>query len=306
MCSCRDRQHNLKEDGCLFHPLAEKDLPAIWERQHLLHALSSEFDAFRLYGWLKLDQTEIMFWRNQFVLRYHAKDYICYTAPYETEDFTLLLERLAELERAAGGKTLNFLNTERPLTAFPDSFIATPRRDLYEYLYRAEDLIFMKGRDYAAKRNQIAQFKRRYDWRFEPLTTANRDACRTVLAVWDSLHPGEMPQHERVAIDRMLTMSEHYGQSGGILWADGQPIAFAIGTHPREQLLDVVVEKALPGYIGAYTMIIQSYAAYAHTLAPFSFINREEDMGLENLRNAKLQLKPERLIEKTLMSRSLE
>ena len=52
-------------------------------------------------------------------------------------------------------------------------------------------------------------------------------------------------------------------------------------------------------------MIIRAYAQYAYQRSPFTFINREEDMGLENLREAKLQLKPERLIEKTLMTRML-
>jgi hypothetical protein len=52
-------------------------------------------------------------------------------------------------------------------------------------------------------------------------------------------------------------------------------------------------------------MIIQAFAEYAYTLAPFEYVNREEDMGLENLRNAKLQLKPAMLIEKSLLTAPL-
>ena len=160
-------------------------------------------------------------------------------------------------------------------------------------------------RAYAAKRNQIAQFKRKYVWRFEPLTEKNQSACHAVVEAWAAAHNSTTLAAEQTAIQRMLALREPYGQSGGVLFADDQPVAFAIGTHPRDALLDIIAEKALPGYIGAYSTIIQTYAAYAYSLAPYRFINREEDMGLENLRSAKLQLKPVRLIEKFLLTAPL-
>ena len=291
-----------KEDGCLFHPLTESDLPQLWERQQRLHALSSEFDAFRLFAWLPLDQTEVMYWRDQYALRFRMQGQAWYLAPYEAEDFPALLEALAAHERTCGGTVLRFLNVERPLSAFPAGFTAIPRRDLHDYLYRAEDLICMKGRAFAAKRNLISQFKRRYDWHFEPLSVHNHADCLRVLKAWDEGHEGSpLIAFERSAIERMLTYPEAHGQSGGLLYADGAPIAFAIGSHPRPALLDIVAEKALPAYVGSYAMMVQTYAEYAHSLAPFTWINREEDMGLENLRNAKQQLNPACLIEKTLM-----
>lgn len=296
---------NEKEDGCLFRPLSKDDLPAVWERQQKLHTLSSEFDVFRLYAWLPLDQSEISLWRNQFVIRCQVQGETWYITPGETEDFQALLKELISYERATGGHTLRILNSERNINEYPAGFVATPRRDLYDYLYRASDLIEMKGRDYSAKRNQISQFKRNYDWRFEPLTANNQDACLRLIDLWDCSHEGAMLPFERIAVERMLTLNEGYGQSGGILFAGNEPIAFAIGSHPRTELLDIVAEKSLPTYIGSYSMIIQSYAAYAHALAPFEYINREEDMGLENLRNAKLQLKPALLVEKTLMTFAL-
>ncbi len=282
--------------------MTDQDLPLIWERQQKLKALSSEFDAFRLYVWLHYDHTQVAYWQNQFVLRFSLQGCSCYIAPYETEDFDALLHALMAYERAQGGQAFRFLCVEKEGCRFPAGFTAEPRRDLYDYVYRAEDLISMPGHDYAAKRNQVAQFKRKYDWRFAPLTPDNAGDCLAVVDAWDSAHEGAMLAVERVAIERMVRCPFALGQSGGLLYADGQPVAFAVGSHPRPSLLDVVAEKALPGYTGVYSAIIQAYAEYAHSLAPFEFINREEDMGLENLRNAKLQLKPALLIEKTLMT----
>ena len=294
-----------KEDGFLFHPLAETDLPMIWERQNALHVLSSEFDAFRLWVWLPLDRTEIACWKNQFALRCQVGNEVWYVAPGETEDYLGLLRALMDYERGLGGTVFRFFSVDRSPADFPPEFSASPRRDLYDYLYRAEDLVTLKGRDYAAKRNQIAQFKRKYDWRFEPLSAVNADAALQVLNAWDASHEGGLVDYERIAIERMLRFPHPMGQSGGVLFADGVPAAFSVGSHPRRELLDVLAEKALPQYTGAYPMMMHSYAQYAYSLAPFDFINREEDMGLLNLREAKLQLKPDRLIEKTLMVANL-
>jgi hypothetical protein len=294
-----------KEDDCLFHPMTDADLPLIFERQQQLAALSSEFDAFRLYVWLHYDHTQVAYWRNQFVLRFSLRGEACYTAPYETQDMPALLAALMAHERAQGGRELRFLCVEKESCRIPGQFGVTPRRDLYDYVYRADDLIHMPGRDYAAKRNQIAQFKRKYDWRFAPLTPANAGDCLSVVDRWYEAHNGTMIADERIAIERMVRCPFALGQCGAVLYADGNPVAFAVGSHPRPQLLDVVAEKALPAYIGVYSMIIQAFAEYAYTLAPFEYVNREEDMGLENLRNAKLQLKPAMLIEKSLLTAPL-
>ncbi len=286
----------------MFHPFTQNDLPLLWERQQSLHSLSSEFDAFRVHAWLQLDGTQIAYWRNQFVLRCQAPNEPWYIAPGETESFSELLVQLIAYEQSQGAKAFHFLNVERPASAFPEGFTACPKRDLFDYLYRAEDLLTLPGRAYASKRNLISQFKRKYDWRFEPISSENRDACRALLSQWDKQHQGVMLAPEREAIERMLLFSQPYGQSGGILFADGQPAAFAIGSRPRKEVLDVVAEKANPEVTGAYAMMVQAYTQYAYSLAPFDFVNREEDMGLENLRDAKLQWKPAQLLEKTLMT----
>ncbi len=290
----------------MFHPITQPDLDTIWDCQQKLHALSSEFDAFRLFAWLPLDRSEVAFRRGLFALRFYVGDERWYLAPYETEDFGGLIRDLMDNERAAGGKMFRFLCVERCPGAFPEGFTACPRRDLYDYVYRAEDITGFGGRAYAAKRNQVSQFKRKYGWRFEPLSPANRDACLAITDEWDAAHAGGgLLAYERTAIERMLAFPKKYGQSGGVLFADDRPVAFTIGSHPRAELLDIVAEKALTAYTGAYATIIQAYAQYAYSLSPFRFVNREEDMGLPNLREAKTQLKPERMIEKTLMTAEL-
>ena len=53
-------------------------------------------------------------------------------------------------------------------------------------------------------------------------------------------------------------------------------------------------EKAVDGYEGLY-VAVNCY--FARTLTQFELINREEDMGIEGLRRAKLSYKPSILLE---------
>ena len=58
----------------------------------------------------------------------------------------------------------------------------------------------------------------------------------------------------------------------------------------------VHIEKALADAEGAYPMINQQFVL--HEAAEYSYINREDDMGSEGLRQAKLSYHPAILLEK--------
>ena len=78
------------------------------------------------------------------------------------------------------------------------------------------------------------------------------------------------------------------GFIGGMLRVDGKPVAFTIGEQINGEAFVVHFEKALGDYTGAYTMINREFCR--RRLGAYRYINREEDMGLEGLRKAKLSL----------------
>ena len=81
-----------------------------------------------------------------------------------------------------------------------------------------------------------------------------------------------------------------------MLRVEGQAAAFTIGEPVSDQCFVVHFEKALSRYPGAYPMINQQFVQNA--LQAYHYINREEDLGLEGLRKAKLSYHPAILLEK--------
>ena len=94
-----------------------------------------------------------------------------------------------------------------------------------------------------------------------------------------------------------LRLFDELGFKGGALRVGGKIVACTIGEPGiRKDTMIVHIEKALTGVQGAYTVINQQFAL--HEGAAYQYLNREEDLGEEGLRQAKMSYKPVFLIEK--------
>ena len=86
---------------------------------------------------------------------------------------------------------------------------------------------------------------------------------------------------------------------GGALEANGEIIAFSLGAKLSEDTFDVHVEKAYSSIQGAYPLINQQFVL--NEASEFTYINREEDLGLPSLRKAKLSYRPDILLKKYIV-----
>ena len=107
---------------------------------------------------------------------------------------------------------------------------------------------------------------------------------------------GEDMENERVAIFKALDNFEAEELLGGLLRVEGKVVAFTMGHPVRDDVIVVHFEKADLNYIGSYQMINQQFAK--NSCQQFRLMNREEDMGIENLRKAKLSYEPDELLVK--------
>ena len=77
---------------------------------------------------------------------------------------------------------------------------------------------------------------------------------------------------------------------------DGKIVAFTYGAPVNNETFDTCVEKADTDYEGAYAMINNEFAKMIPE--QYIYINREEDLGLDGLRKAKMSYQPHLLLEK--------
>ena len=104
---------------------------------------------------------------------------------------------------------------------------------------------------------------------------------------------------EQAAITKALRNRDALGMEGIVLTNKGQLIAMTLGSFLSEDTFDVQFEKALEGYDGAYAAINREFAQYLREKYPnLKWLNREDDLGIEGLRKAKLSYCPDRLVEK--------
>ena len=103
--------------------------------------------------------------------------------------------------------------------------------------------------------------------------------------------------YDNIATKLMLNNFEYLGLRGGVICVEGKMVAFSLGAPLTEDTFDVHVEKAITNnFHGAYTIMNQQFVL--NETPEFKYINREEDMGIESLRKAKLSYQPDILLEK--------
>ena len=179
--------------------------------------------------------------------------------------------------------------------SMPGRFEISENRDAANYIYSAEKLMYLKGKKLHAKRNHINKFMQTYsNWSYEDLNDENTKEFFEYQLDWCSDDPDEF-LGETCAVSVALKNREALNIKGGLLSLDGRIIAVTLGTETFGDTFTVHIEKADPMIQGAYQMINQQFAL--HNFEKYTYINREEDLGLEGLRKAKLSYFPEFLGE---------
>ncbi len=175
-------------------------------------------------------------------------------------------------------------------------FTEDPRT--FDYIYQAQDLIKLEGRKYHSKRNHLHQFSRKYSWEYQRITQRVVEECCSFSTEWFDIKEvfHRVCTDEQKAMAMVMNNYDALGVCGGVIKVDGQIQAIAVGEKLRDDMAVIHIEKANIEYEGIYAAINQQFATDFG--APFQYINREEDMGIEGLRKAKLSYHPARLVMK--------
>ena len=165
-----------------------------------------------------------------------------------------------------------------------------------DYLYKRSDLAELPGTIFHKKRNHLARFYRSYpEWKFEQLDAKNEADALFIARAWvQGQEVQEAHLHELNAIEKAINLRNELGIIGGILYVEQRPVAMSLASYISPIVADIHYEKCTPEYRDAYPVINQEMAK----MLPCTLINREEDLNIPGLRQAKLSYKPDHILQK--------
>lgn len=182
---------------------------------------------------------------------------------------------------------------------YKDKYDIFESRNEFDYIYNSNDLINLAGKKYHSKRNHISSFSKQFDWHYEDITAHNIEKVKKCAIDWYKQNSERMDDElktEMSGVSLMLDNIITLDIKGGAIVVDGNVVAFTLGSEINNQIYNIHTEKALPGYEAAYTVINREFAA--KNCSNYTYINREDDLGIEGLRKSKLSYKPQILLPK--------
>ncbi len=295
-----------------------EDKPEIEDKICASGCHGADYSFANLYIWRKAYKPLIAFGGTRLLVG--MPEWNVYAYPKGDGDPSGPIEQLLEEAHGRGQKLLIRGLTEKTLQEFlplyGDRFEISEDRNNADYIYSVDKLCNLPGRHLSSKRNHIKHFERNGEWEFHRISASSCgkftscEGCSDIRtssiaeakAFVDEFYKEKNDPDladEAGAIEEMFEHYEALGFIGGLLFQNGQPVAFTAGTKLDNEVFDTHFEKALPGVEGAYTMVNREFARLVAAEYPdIRFFNREEDMGLEGLRKAKESYHPDILLMK--------
>ena len=190
-----------------------------------------------------------------------------------------------------------------------DRYLVEEQVDSRDYLYNGDAMRSLAGKKLHKKKNRVNAFKREYEGRYEyrRLCCSDSHDVWVFLDRWRQQKGEEVEEHLDYEVkgihDILKNCSEFSIHMGGV-YIDGQMEAFTIGSYnPVEHMAVIHIEKANPEINGLYQFINQQFLIEEFPEA--EWVNREDDMGLEGLRKAKMTYYPADYARKYLVEQLL-
>lgn len=189
------------------------------------------------------------------------------------------------------------------LSLRPDTARLTvlPDRNNWDYLYLTDEMAELAGKKFHKKRNLVHHFIHEYgDLGYAPLTD---EVVKDGLAVLDRWATDRDDTGDLAASREAILLYKELGLEGGVFYVDGKPVGYNLGEYVQQGRSFILhFEKADNQYKGVYQALYQHCAR--RLLGSCQYINREQDLGDEGLRQAKETYRPADFVKKFQIWRS--
>lgn len=172
-------------------------------------------------------------------------------------------------------------------------------RDNFDYLYSRAELAGLPGRRFHKKKNLVNAFLGQYRCEGMPLTD---DRIKDALLILEEWRKESQIQGDYIAAKEALEKAGPLQLCGGIYYVDNRPAAYALGEELGKETFAVHFEKGIGGIKGLMQFVNMSFAEILPS--SYEFVNREQDLGDEGLRQAKESYRPVGFIKKYMIETS--
>jgi len=169
-----------------------------------------------------------------------------------------------------------------------------------DYIYEAESMASLSGRKLNGQRNHRNYFERTWKHHFEEITKANVGDVKTFIESKAVPASSDLFTEGNSKTLEVLENPDIYNVSTMALYTEGKVVGFTFGTLLGDTLY-VTVEQADRDYRGAYPKLASTFVS-KHLDRGALFVNREDDLGNEGLRKAKLSWNPCEIVERLSVS----
>ncbi len=282
-----------------FRSIKLEDKPLLESFLKNSKEVSCENTFVNLYVWQKAYNNKIAISGDTLFIRYGDEGDESYRFPIGG-DFEKGLKMIIDHCEEKSPTFWNPINEEFSSLPkwFTEKYDMLPARDSFDYIYLTSDLAELSGKKYHSKRNHISAFSKKYNWRYEEITPENTEKIMECAKEWYSQNEDRLDRFalcEQEGIYTVLQNTKSLDVTGGAIFIEDKAVAFTLGCPINDSIFDIFAEKALPEFSGAYAVINNEFAK---RLLSYKYLNREDDMGLEGLRRAKLSYRPNVILEK--------
>lgn len=170
-----------------------------------------------------------------------------------------------------------------------------------DYIYDKQALVSLSGKKMQKRRNHFNAFLRENNnYIYKEIEDEDIDQVLGCLRRWDHNHENEESvQSEFIGIMYLLMHRNQLDIKTGCIYINGVLEAFTIASPLKHQTIQIHVEKANKDIRGLYVAISKFFLE--NNYPEYLYVNREEDMGIDSLRQAKRSLHPIKMVEKYII-----
>lgn len=257
-----------------------------------------------IYIWSFRHRVEFSIYEGTLFLRMKDEDTYWYLSPVGEMPFEDAVKIIFEQGKNDNVNVTIFAIDKAQKNAVKKSFGETINivddRDGADYIYKTEDLSFLQGKNYQKKRNHCSRFERENpDYTFNLITKENVERIKQFEIDWCNKNNSDRMDDlisEQKGILSLLDNMDKIDVFGAFIENKNGIVAFTLACPINDRMVDIIVEKAYHDVNGAYAIINRDFAK--NCLQNYEFINREDDLGYENLRKAKMSYYPYEIKEK--------